>query len=59
MCGLYIHDVGDYTWVKIDTGDTGGLKIDGHGKLDKNVLDRNRHGTFPKFDTVRNTGSHV
>ena len=32
-------------WVlKIDTGDTGFLKTDGHGQIDHYVLDKNRHG---------------
>ena len=46
----------DYTWVKIDTGDTATrgvvkidtgdtalLKINGHSQIEHNALDKNRH----------------
>ena len=59
--GLNCH----YTWVKkrhdrhsdtallkIDMGDTALLKIDGHGKKDQNVLDKNRHVIFLKINMV-------
>ena len=39
----------DYTWVKIDTGDIALLKIDEHGKIEQNVLDKNRHGDMVLF----------